>query len=297
MLIGIILSTTFIGCADISYTLKETTEDTGVLTAISGVQPQQTSETTTEPSDEVETNQQTEPFDESEAPSEDTAISEEIFEDTGVYEDTALEEEQSDGEILWTEIWSHPLNTQPAGSEITNGAWQSQGVGSIGGRVAWRQNSDHNRIWIPVDRSTSDWEAVEVDVYKSSEAGIGFHPLGRRYVNGIEEFLQLGFKRSTSLAQVRYGGSTDGHGQSNGVITVVTDLEQIDTLSWQTLRVEYSFSQNIATFYVNGTVLYTTDSIPIEQLLTDHISLVTGIACCSTPAGVAWSNLRVYEGH
>ena len=89
MLTTIILSTALIGCADISYTLKETTEDTGGLTAIVTSQSQQTNNNTPEPSGEIE------------IVSEDTAMSEEIIEDTGTYEDTAHEAPQDEIQDDW----------------------------------------------------------------------------------------------------------------------------------------------------------------------------------------------------
>ena len=64
-------------------------------------------------------------------------------------------------------------------SIILNGAHMGQGRKEIYGRTAWLQQSDWNRLYIPVARSRSIGK-LQVDVYVPSGSIVSMCPFGER---------------------------------------------------------------------------------------------------------------------
>jgi hypothetical protein len=201
------------------------------------------------------------------------------------------------GEPTWTRIWSHALADTPAGSVVLDGGWLDQYIGSAYGRSAWIQPSDWNVVYIPVTRSGTELEAVEVDVYVPAHAGIALYPLGERNgYNGAEDYFGLGASGATGTMSAGYGGWYDGCCASSDMVDVATGLPGFTAGAWHTLRAEYDLATNEVSFLLDGTEVYTTTSIPLATLSDAYVQLRTGTPCCSTAADVAWTNLEVYEG-
>jgi hypothetical protein len=261
MLIGIILSTAFIGCADISYTLKETTEDTGVLTAISGVQPQQTSEITTEAS-------QTEPSDEIEAPSEDTAISEEIFEDTGVYEDTALEEELEDEAQDDWELFAE--------SDFASGGlypFATNGCAGIGCPTI-----SNGALYL-----AGDWNSIIVDP-----------SYGDWFTSGTSWAFEIDVETSAYLGSIMMRFSvTSNHqtGGNQGQFGIITN-NPITIQDYNTYRVEVNSSEGFV--YNNENLVYQDQWMPQEQAGFLSITLQRS-SVNAQPTGARIASIRVYS--
>ena len=91
-----------------------------------------------------------------------------------------------------TEIWFHDLTSTLTDSVIIDGAWNGHGPSNVYGRMAWFQESDRNRFYIPVGRTTSDFEAVEIDVYVPDHSSFYMEPLDAKYgYNGKSDFISL----------------------------------------------------------------------------------------------------------
>ena len=266
MLTTIILSTALIGCADISYTLKETTEDTGGLTAISGVQPQQTSETTTEVS-------QAEPSDEIEVISEDTAMSEEIIEDTGTYEDTALEEEQPDEIQDDWELFAESDFASGGLYPFATNACAGIGCPTISNGALYMAG-DWNSI--TVDSSYGDWFAsgtswaVEIDIIDSADA----------------DFVYLRFASSP--------GHLPGNNQGVYGLIPVNGTPEITIQSQTTYRFEVDGYNGY--LYENEALLSESNEIDVPSDGAQHIGIAFQRAPTNAqPTGTTISTIRVYS--
>lgn len=197
--------------------------------------------------------------------------------------------------IEWTEIYHHTLTATPSGARVMDGAWLGQGPRSLYGRTAWVQRSDWNALYIPVPRSETAHEAVEVDVYAPSHAAFRIYALGAHHgYNGAKDYMSLGAKGGEF--SVSYGGSYSGHGGSSGIEKVADGIDGYDSATWHTVRVEYNFDDEETIFLVDGVEIYRTLDIPLNDLSDSVVQLRGGYACCSVPADLAWSNLRVFEG-
>jgi hypothetical protein len=197
------------------------------------------------------------------------------------------------GETVWTSIWSHALSSVPSGSIYYDGGWLDQYAGSMYGRAAWIQPSDWNGMFIPTGRSTTDYEAVEIDVFAPSHSNLSFYPLsGYLPFADTQNHIGLHITGSTGLAHIPYDSSTSGT-----VYSVLASFATSFTAgSWHTLRVEMDFAANEVRYLLNGSEIYSTTSIPLSTMSSDYVTLGTSTTCCSSPANVAWSNLEIFEG-
>ena len=158
--------------------------------------------------------------------------------------------------------------------------------------------SDWNVLVFTIPRTSTDLEAIEIDVLYQNYSGGGICVLGNLYdTYGWSDGLCFGKNRNTQMMFSRYGGYWDHAGQSNNVpTTIFDDLLGIQNQVWQTLRVEYDYVDETVEYFINGNSVYTAQNIPLDTLSNNKIYLSGGTPCCSSPANVAWSNLKVYEG-
>jgi hypothetical protein len=195
------------------------------------------------------------------------------------------------GGVVWTEIWSHPLNSMPAGAQAYNGAWLGQGAVNMYGRAAWVQTSDWNILYVPATRSGSGLEAIEVDVYFPSHVSAVIYQYSK-YANYANVQDYAGVHWWSGTTDVQYdappsGGSPASIGTFRGALT---------SGRWQTIRMETDVYNNSLSVAVDGVTLVTTQSIGLSGLSRDFVSLGGGSTCCSTASNIAWSNLRVFQG-
>ncbi|MEN9787288.1 MAG: hypothetical protein RLZZ299_2552, partial [Pseudomonadota bacterium] len=197
----------------------------------------------------------------------------------------------------WTAVWSHGLASAPPGSLVLDGGWLDQYASTAYDRAAWVQPSDWNVIYIPVARSSTTLEAVEVDVYVPPHATIGVFPRGAQNgYNGVEDYFAFGSSGSTGGMSVGYGGWSDGCCAADGNVELVRDLPGFAASIWHTVRVEYDLQVPEVRFFLDGQPVYATQDIPATSMAPDYVQLRANTRCCSVAADVAWTNLVVYEG-
>jgi formylglycine-generating enzyme required for sulfatase activity len=204
------------------------------------------------------------------------------------------------GDLTWSPVWSHDLAFFPGG-ELFNGGWMYQGNELVYGRHAWVQNSDWNTFWIPVERSTTGIEAVEVEVQVPDHSTIHFFP--RTSFSGDNHLFVEGGRTLHTGYRTRVYHDGSGSGTSTGTsyeitedATVATDLPGPQPGAWHRLRVETYEHSNTTTLFLDGAEIHTTRAIPLAGTSGDAVLLAAFTDCCGNPAGVAWSNLTVYEG-
>jgi hypothetical protein len=197
------------------------------------------------------------------------------------------------GTTTWTSVWSHPLASAPTGSIYYDGGWLDQYAGTMYGRSAWVQPSDWNGMYIPAGRSSTDLEAVEIDVYVPAHSWAVFSPLANYLDYALtQDYAHFALVGTTGQMTVQYDASTTGVAD----YTLTSSLTGFTSGTWHTVRVEYDYSLNETSFSLDGIVVYDTTAIPLSTLSDAYVVLGTGTTCCSSAANVAWSNLRVYQG-
>tara|TARA_R100001440_G_scaffold52941_2_gene72648 strand:- start:2723 stop:3583 length:861 start_codon:yes stop_codon:yes gene_type:complete len=186
MLTTIILNAVHIGCADISYVLRETTKDTGDSLTISAVEPQQSNQTSStnqvEDIEDTGIDNQSQDQETTPAMAEDTADIDQVFQDTGL-DDTGLDEQITDSpeELDNDEDEDQDDWELFAESDFASGGlypFATNGCAGIGcptiSNGALYMAGDWNSI--TVDPSYGDWFAsgtswaVEIDIINPAEA-------------------------------------------------------------------------------------------------------------------------------
>jgi hypothetical protein len=196
----------------------------------------------------------------------------------------------------WTKVADWPLDAKPTGASATNGGWQSQGPGSLGGRTCWIMNSDHNDLWVPAPASfyTANHYALEVDEYlpdgyndatfNLSNLAQAFGPTAYLYTlakppSGASGFSSYELAWSTpSLTWPSVAGSV---------------VNTVKTNQWVTMRMEYDAATSTLTYSYAGQAVGQA-SVPVAQLAGPYARVGGTTNCCTTPLGLGWSNLRFY---
>jgi hypothetical protein len=196
----------------------------------------------------------------------------------------------------WSTVASLALNAAPAGAVVLDGAWLDQGPAVVGGRNAWRQQSDWNALYVPVARSSSSREAVAVDVYHpDTNSGLAVVVRGdRNGFNGAENYLEYSLQRNEQT--VTRGGFYDGCCNSGGITQLARRTDRgIPVQRWVTVRVELDAGSGETRFLVDGEEMFrlTVDLTTLENV---YVQLRSGTACCSVPADIGWTNLTVQSG-
>lgn len=193
---------------------------------------------------------------------------------------------------VWRLIAEWPLDVQPAGAIVANGAYGGQGVTTLGGARCWNQTSDWNYLWITHPAPAVARVRVEVDVYANTNLwGISLVPLvdGPRY------------RPDTYVVHgVGLGSSFDGTGST----TVSSTVNYVGTVlgrltsplqvrgAWVTLRQDIRRDDNTTSVYRNGVLL---GSWPVgtNAMVGDKMFLNSGVPNGSGGSN-CWKNLRVY---
>jgi hypothetical protein len=188
----------------------------------------------------------------------------------------------------WTTVSSHPLSSTPQGAIVDNGANGTQGPASVGGRTAWKQTADWNEFHIPLSRSTTDLEAVQVDVYHSgTNSYANFNPFS--YKDGA----------GNSQSSLNYRLSTS----EQYIISSATQLANradigIPSGQWVTLRAEMDRSIGDARFLLNGSEQF---RLPIDLSVFDATYMLLSSQVVTWANGafavnISWSNLLIQQG-
>ena len=193
-------------------------------------------------------------------------------------------------EPSWTEIWSHPLSSLPSGASYSDGAWNGQAVRNYAGRNCWRMESDWNYFFIPVTRSTTNYEKIQIDLYhanNSGDDGSRFNFMANKTGwNSISNWMGMYVNNSSDLG---FDYRTTSH-------VILTESTYSMAAQWRTLSVVVDKDLAEATYYIDGNEI-TVESIPTAVLSSTGVSLHAGDGQGSwTSPSTCWSNLKVYEG-
>ncbi|MEC7988059.1 MAG: hypothetical protein VX278_23020, partial [Myxococcota bacterium] len=195
----------------------------------------------------------------------------------------------------WTPFYSSStleINGSLSASD-TDGTQESM---TLNGEDCWSQNASWNVLSIPIPRSGSDLEAIEIDFYTASQSSFALMPLsGYSPSTTATDFLSVGFDPTFSDPMtVSYGVEVSL--DTEELLSVSQHPASFATNTWQTMRIEYDYLTNITSIYIDGTEFYSTDLLPLSDLQTDYLQLRSGFDCCSTPVDICWKDLVVYEG-
>lgn len=193
----------------------------------------------------------------------------------------------------WTQVWEHPLSSLPARAQTATGQWLGSGIVMVGGRSCYQQRADWNYAYIPVTRSSTNREAVQVDVYypAADYRGFGLSAHGQR----------LGLNGSVNSIGVGFGPMTFGVG-GHDTSTMGTDIFSGDFTfpadQWVTVRMEIDRDAMRLDVIVDGNVIAPCLPIASEDWLMGASVILSagGSLPRNVPANICWSNLKVYEG-
>ena len=223
----------------------------------------------------------------------------------------------------WTLLWDSSLY-DPNGPELafafaesTNGQqfWHQMSTSNSVDDCWMMEGGGSSALYVPVSRSGSDLEAIEVDFYWYSNASslqnpdqtLSVFPMSSAATGaGLRDFFgvrlyEVVVPGSTSqntnmtLLQGAYMGAGSGSNfvETNGTITSTARNQ------WQTLRVEYDQGLQEVTTYLNGTLIFehpAASEDPVDFSLLDDTYVVLRAGSSTTGFAVCWKDLIVYEG-
>ncbi len=184
----------------------------------------------------------------------------------------------------WTLIWSNPLSSAPPGTALVNGLAGGQSFTTVAGRSCLLQTSDWNYAYVPVTRSTTSREAVEVDAYTPGGAHESLFPYGdRECLNDTVNALWIEFFSG--------GYNVFGGDAISGASLLVSGPDLFPVDLWVTLRFEIDRTALRVDILENGVVLQ-------RGLVLGSASWISGLSVVlnSGSSSTCWSNLHVYSG-
>lgn len=193
----------------------------------------------------------------------------------------------------WDEVYSASLSSAPSGVTSMSGGWGGHSYTTKDSVGCMWQSSDWNYSYIPVTRSSLDYELVEVDVYfsstSSSHRSMTFYAWGDRYsYNWVQN--ALFFTNSLSQSWI-HGGNT--YASSTEYSNWSTS--QVSTDTWVTLSFVVDYSTNTFDFYVDGTKKASSISISSSDVDGASVVLHSGGQAYTAGGNTCWANLAVYE--
>jgi hypothetical protein len=195
--------------------------------------------------------------------------------------------------VVWTERWSHALDTRPGLAELIAGQWNSQTVTAVEGRDCLLQSSDWNYAFFTMDRGDARFEALEAEVFwpGRDRTSIGLFMHGTRSgMNFVTESLSLGIRAGYLWGL--FGGSTVMGGQVMGG----TGLGQPLSAGWHKLRLEVDRECGSAKVVVDGEVWASDIELAQDWIAGPTIGLASFGVAPTTAPDVCWSNVRLFDG-
>ncbi len=211
----------------------------------------------------------------------------------------------------WTELWTAPLSSLPAGAMARKGSLGAIAYSVVGSRTAFTTTSDWAEILAPANLAPADdLFAVQADFYAtavtlgaSNFRSTGLYALTDIYNFGQQHGLWAGFREKlgqpTQFQWVVSPATLPASGWDGWDLDIptVSTLAQsapatLPLAGWHTLRVEGSRSRCRFQARLDGVVISTWAPASCDVAGT----LVGVSAARSQPLNVAWSNLVVSKG-
>ena len=198
---------------------------------------------------------------------------------------------------VWTQLWSEYLD-QAVGAITANHSDGTQLSDSLQGQDCWRQTATYSAIYVPVSRTGSELEAVEVDFFWLGEYGeISLLPLSNIFgSNGAEDYFSIDLEYTSPSTSVGWSYGDWMTVDTEGTISSSSGHGNFGINQWQTLRVEYDYLLNQILVYIDGTLITDSNSIPLDQLQDTYVQLRSSGDTRTAIMDVCWGELTIYEG-